>query len=177
MALSRPLNRRTAVLSVADCLEVFERGKLPRPSFMPRDGNAPPAVDVYDMLLSRDLVSLRRRVESLCMALSKPVAVRNGDSSSCSTVSMPDWLSQFPEIWEFLSKPSYKDGTFRQLGKVTLSLESGGIRMSLTDPSSSTYCSRQHQSLADAMLVFELGLGDGSLTWRASGPPKGKKRP
>jgi hypothetical protein len=109
------------------------------------------------------------------MAMQKPV-IANGDVSTSSwTARMPPWLSQYPEIWEFLSKRSYKDGTPRQTGKVTLSLNSDGIQITLTDPSSSAYCSRSYPTLEDGLLALEVGLADSSLAWRASGPPKGKK--
>jgi hypothetical protein len=56
-----------------------------------------------------------------------------------------------------------------------LCLVSGGLQMTITDPSSSAYCSRQFPTLDDALLAFEVGLGEGSLQWRASGPPRRPK--
>ena len=173
--LEWPVNIRLSLRPVEDWVEVFERGKLPRERFqLVYDlADGPAAIDRVLCWWCRDYHPPNE--VPACMALTRPVAAKGDGSTSSLTVNMPEWLSQFPEIWEFLSKPLYKDGTPRQLGKVTLSLESGGVRMSLTDPSSCTYCSRQHPSLADALLAFEVGLSDGSLTWRASGPPKGKK--
>lgn len=110
------------------------------------------------------------------MALVRPVVEQENGSTLCSTVKIPPWLSQFPELWEFLSKPSYKDGAARQLGKVSLQLVSTGVQMTLTDPSASAYCCRQARTLDDALLLFEVGLQEGSLAWRASGPPRGKKK-
>jgi len=109
------------------------------------------------------------------MAIERPKA-SSGDASVSSLIAkMPPWLSQFPEIWEFLSRGSYKDGTPRQLGKVSFGFASDGIQVTLTDPSASVYCSRHYQTIEDALLGFEVGLAEGSLTWKPSGPPRGKK--
>ncbi len=109
------------------------------------------------------------------MALERPKPVAENGSTSCLTATMPSWLSQFPELWEFLSKPSYKDGAPRQTGKITLQLCSEGIQMTLTDPSSSAYCCRRYKSLDDALVEIEVALESGMVTWRPSGPPRGKK--
>ncbi len=111
----------------------------------------------------------------LCMALERPQPVEASASTLSSTAKMPSWLQQFPELWEFLSKPSYKDGAPRQTGKITLQLVSEGIQVSLTDPSSSAYCCRRFKSLDDALVELELALESGMISWRPSGPPKGKK--
>lgn len=111
------------------------------------------------------------------MALERPKVADAVGSPSSLTAKIPPWLSQFPELWEFLSKPYYKDGSTRQLGKISFGWSSGGVQMTLTDPSSSTYCSRLYPTFDDALLAFEVGLGEGSLTWRASGPLKTRRRP
>ncbi len=110
-----------------------------------------------------------------CMALERPQPVAEGGSTSSLTVKMPPWLQQFPELWEFLSKLSYKDGAPRQTGKITLQLVSEGIQVSLTDPSSSAYCCRRFKSLDDALVELELALESGMISWRPSGPPRCKK--
>lgn len=178
MGVRRPVVfKRSSCLSWSEAIRLTALGGVVLPYFRDRDGRLEPVL-VPDEILCwwcRDRHAPGEVVT--CMAIPRPQAVSNGDSTSCSIVKMPSWLSQLPEIWEFLSLASYKDGAPRQLGKVSLGLVSGGVQMTLTDPSSSTYCSRQFPSLDDALLSFELGLKDGSLTWRASGPPKGRKRP
>lgn len=136
-----------------------------------------PEADFSDMAMAVRLDHLLWRCEALCMALKRPMVSGDNGAAFGSTARIPPWLTQFPLVWEFLSKGSYEDGTPRQLGKVSFCLVSGGVQMTLTDPTSSTYCSRQHPTLEDALLAFELGLSDGSLLWRLSGPPKGKRPP
>lgn len=173
----RGVDRRPAGLSWGEAIRLTALGGMVLPYFRDRDGRVDPVLVPEEILCwwCRDRHSPGEVVA--CMAIPRPQAVSNGDSTSSSIVKMPSWLSQLPEIWEFLSLASYKDGAPRQLGKVSLGLVSGGVQMTLTDPSSSTYCSRQFPSLDDALLAFELGLKDGSLTWRASGPQKGRRRP
>lgn len=173
----RVVKRRPASVTDEEWVQMVERGRLVGPYFQPRDGRPSSAV-----VFSNILCWWCRRYHSpteveTCMAMERPTAVEGNGSTSCSTARMPPWLSQYVELWEFLSKPFYKDGTPRQTGKVSFGLNSGGIQMTLTDPSSSTYCSRNHQTIEDALLAFEVGLSDGSLSWRASGPLKGRKRP
>lgn len=171
------LNKRTSSVTMAEARTLCELGGLVREYFTPRDGRYVAAVPIERVLCwwCREYHS-PLEVET-CMALERPKPAENGQSASSWTAKIPSWLSQFPELWEFLSKPIYKDGTARQLGKVSFGLNSAGIQMTLTDPSSSTYCSRNYQTIEDALLGFEVGLSDGSLTWRASGPLKGRKRP
>lgn len=164
-------------MTVARAIELTARGGKAREPFRDPDGHIEPGVRIVEVLCwwCRTMHS-PAEVEA-CMAMPRPVAVTGEGSLSSSIAKMPPWLSQFPEIWEFLSKPSYADGTPRQLGKVSLGLVSDGVQMTLTDPSSSTYCSRHYKTVEDALLGFEIGLKEGSLTWRASGPPRAKKRP
>lgn len=175
--------KRRVVYECPDCLSLAEAvhltalgGKV-RPYFRDRDGKVLPGIVIRRVLCwwCREYHD-PAEVEA-CMAMPRPQAIANGDSLSSSIAKMPTWLSQYPELWEFLSKPSYQDGQSRQLGKISFGLNSGGIQVTLTDPSSSTYCSRAYQTLEDALLALEVGLGDGSLTWRPSGPPKARKRP
>jgi len=175
--------RRRTVYECPDCMGMAEAvhltalgGKV-REYYRDRDGRVDPAVRIVRVLCWWCREYHPPEEVKACMAMARPKAVVNGDSTSSLIVKMPPWLSPFPEIWEFLSKPSYGDGTVRQLGKISFGLNSGGIQMTLTDPTSSTYCSRCFQTIEDGLLNFEVGLGDGSLTWKPSGPPKGRKRP
>lgn len=169
--------KRSASMSWVEAVYLTALGGKPRPDAW-RDGAPVPGRVVVDRVLCARC-RLYHHPDGVvqCMALEKPVVSCGEDSTSSSTVKMPAWLSQFPELWEFLSKPLYKDGAQRQLGKVSLCLVSGGVQITLTDPSSSTYCSRQYKSLEDGLLELEVGLDRGTLSWRASGPLRGKKRP
>jgi hypothetical protein len=164
-------------MTMEEAVLLTKLGGIVRPYFRERDG-----LGNLGTVIARILCFWCREYHSpseveACMAMARPQPASNGDSTSSLSAKMPQWLSPFPEIWEFLSKPSYKDGTPRQLGKVSFGLNSGGLQMTLTDPTSSTYCSRCYQTMEDALLGFEVGLDDGSLTWKPSGPPKGRKRP
>jgi hypothetical protein len=172
----RVVKRRPARLTDSEWLEVWERGKLPREHFRPRDGCGDPPARIDRILCwwCRDFHSPDE--VAACMALPRPVVANGQDLHSTLSAKIPPWLSQFPELWEFLSRPSYKDGAPRTVGKITLGLSSDGIQVTLTDPSSSAYCSRHYPSLEDALLALEVGLSENSLTWRASGPQRGKSR-
>ncbi len=165
------------------CLTEREKATLKRLGGVCRPGWQIPKRNSFGLCWPHDILCWWcRRMHpasevATCMAIERPKPALDNGSTSSLTAKRPPWLSQFPELWEFLSKPSYKDGTPRQLGKVSFGLNSAGIQMTLTDPSSSTYCSRNYPTMEDALLAFELGLADGSLTWKASGPIKGRKRP
>jgi len=47
--------------------------------------------------------------------------------------------------------------------------------VTLTDPSSATYCCLTAETLDDALLAIEMGLADGSAPWRLSTYGKPKK--
>ncbi len=171
----RVVKRRPLTLTNEEWFTVFNRGKCPREGFRPRDGLDVPPVDVSDLLFQRALSHLRRRVEQLCMALQKPSTSRCTDGQSSSTAHPGQMLSQFSELWEFLSRSAYADGSTRIPGTISLKCASAGIQVTLTDPSSSSYCCQTASSLDDAFLALEVGLKEGTLPWRASGYAKGKK--
>jgi len=164
-------------MGIAEALHLTAMGGKVRPYFRDRDGRSLPGVEIIRVLCCFCREYHHPAEVEKCMAIERPVATGNGSASSSSPVKMPTFLKEFPELWEFLEKPSYKDGTPRQPGKISFGLSYGGIQVTLTDPSSSTYCSRNYPSVEDALLSLEVSLGDGSLTWRASGPLKGRKRP
>lgn len=160
---------------VEECVRLKDLGGRVRDRLRFLDGPGEPAA-VFHRILCWWCRTMHEPAEvAVCMAMPRPVAVSANGSTSSLTAKMPSWLTQFPEIWEFLSRPSYEGGAPRQLGKVSLGLVSDGVQMTLTDPSSSTYCSRHFPTLEDALLGFEIGLKDGSLSWKASGPQRGKK--
>lgn len=171
----RVVKRRPASLTDEEWLSLSERGKEPRPYFMPRDGRQVPAVDVWAMLYEKELVSLRRRLEVLCMALLKPSVSHANNGSSSVTVNPGQLLAPFSELWEFLTKPKYADGTTRITGHLSLKCSAGKLQVTLTDQTSGSYCCLTGDSLDDVFLALEIGLKQNSLPWRASGYTKGRK--
>jgi hypothetical protein len=170
-----PRNKRPAIFDDPTWVEVFERGKCPRPDLAPIGADSHPAADVYDLVFQRNLSDLRWRVEQLCMALSKPNVGPVAPGSSCSNLSRGQLLSEFSEIWDFLTKPCYQDGSPRLPGKVSLACSSGGLQVTLTDQTSNCYCCVTTASLDDAFLALEMALKDGSIAWRPSTFSKQKK--
>jgi len=162
------LKRRPASLTETEWVEVWNRGKLPREHFTDRDGRASPPPDVYDLVLQKQLSDLRWRVEQLCMALSRPMGPGDRNGSLLSAASPGQLLTPFSELWEFLSKEQYADGQKRVTGTISLKCTSSGISVTLTDPTSGTYCCQSAPSLDDAFLALEVGLKEGNLPWRSS---------
>jgi len=177
MRVRRRVNECPACMSVTEAVDLTALGGKVRPYFRDRDGKASPGVQIVRVLCCFCREYHHPDEVAKCMAIERPKPTSNGSSSSSSPVRMPMFLKEFPELWEFLEKPSYKDGTPRQPGRISFGLSYGGIQVTLTDPSSSTYCSRNYPSVEDALLALEVALAEGSLTWRASGPLKGRKRP
>lgn len=177
MMYSRPVRKkRTAFFDDPAWLQVFERGKLPRPAWDVKDDFHYPPVDVHDVLLQAGLRDLQVRLGVLCMALSKPSVASKDQGSSSSSLSRGQLLRDFAEIWDFLTKSSYSDGSPRSTGKVSLAVSSGGLQATLTDPTSNSYCCLTHASLDDLLLALEVGLTNGTLPWRQSGYPAAKKK-
>jgi hypothetical protein len=133
-------------------------------------------VDVSDLLVQAVLNDLQRRMEALMCAMLRPKTSTSANGSSSSSVSQCELLAPFSELWEFLTKGSYGDGTSRQTGQMSVKLGSGGLQVTLTDPTSATYCCQTATSLQDAFLALEVGLKDGSLAWRPSGYAKEPRR-
>lgn len=171
----RVVKRRPASLTDSEWSSLFELGKLPRPYFRVRDGGDHPPADVYDLVYARELNDLRWRLEVLCMALVRPNVAASGTPVSSSTLTRGALLIDFSELWGFLTDATYQDGTPRSTGQLSLKLSAGKLQVTLTDPTSSTYCCQSGSSLDDVFLALEIGLKDGSLPWRPSGFSKGKK--
>jgi len=110
-----------------------------------------------------------------CMALHRPLPPASSNGTSSSSAKMGSLLAEFSEVWEFLSSTRYADGAQRQTGQFSLRCEHNGLRGTLTDPSSSSYCSLTMESLDELLLAFEIGLKANSLDWRKSSFSKGKR--
>jgi len=171
----RVLKRRPASLTDEEWLQAWERGKLPREPMRPRDGRATPPVDVSELVYSRQLRDLAWRVEVLCMALVKPSTSPAANGTSGSAVSRGELLKQYSELWEFLTGRAYSDGSSRTPGCMSVKCSPGGLQVTLTDPSSGSYCCLTAATLDDALLALEMGLADGSAPWRQSTYSKPRK--
>ncbi len=173
----RPVRKkRTAFFDDPAWVEVYERGKLPRPDPPSGADREYPPPDVRDLADLELLGRLLWRVEELKCQMLRPTTSTSAIGSSGSVVNRCELLSAFSELWEFLTKASYSDGTPRQTGQMSLKLGSGGLQVTLTDPTSATYCCQTASSLQDAFLALEIGLKDNSLGWRPSGYAKEAKR-
>jgi hypothetical protein len=110
-----------------------------------------------------------------CMAVPEKRAATSGSTFSTSSVERGEMFKQFPELWAFLTAPLTASGAKRLPGKISLSLESTGFRMTLQDDHSGQYASFQAKSVDDCMLAHEVGLSDGSTPWRPSNFTKSKR--
>lgn len=167
---SRPVRKkRTAFLDDLAWVKVFERGKAPRPGYEVVASQAFPPPDVYDLVFQVELSNLKWRVEDLMCAMLRPKTSTPANGQSASVASQCELLAPFSELWEFLVKASYSDGSLRATGQMSVKSVSGGLQVTLTDPTSATYCCLTATSLQDAFLALEIGLKEGSLAWRPSG--------
>jgi len=171
----RVVKKRPASLTDAEWLQVVERGKLPRPAWTPVDDRPYPPPDVWDLVYSVQLDRLKWRAEALWMAMQEPQVRKKGVGSSTSSASQGELLQPFSELWEFLSGTTYASGTPRQTGRLSLCLDADGVKVTLTDPSSRSYCVRSAASLDDALLHLEVAMKEGSLKWLPSSFANGKK--
>lgn len=114
-----------------------------------------------------------------CMGLPMKKATQGNSTSSTSSVLVPGLLAAFSEIWAFLTATSYPDGSKRRTGRLSLSCESGQLKLSLSDDETAQYICLSSTSLDDALLAAEVGMAEGTLSWRESKyqGQGGKKRP
>jgi hypothetical protein len=92
-----------------------------------------------------------------------------GNSGSCtSSALVAGPLSQYSELWAFLTSTTYPDGTLRRTGSLSLSCESGMLGLSLNDAETGQYAFLNGKDLEDLLTTAELRLTDGSLAWRPS---------
>ena len=171
----RVVKRRPASLTEEEWLQTFERGKLPRPYFRARDGRSCPPPDVYDLVYARELSQLKWRLEALCMAMQEPVVAKKGQGSSSSLARVGQLLLPYSALWEFLSGSTYASGKPRLTGHLSLRSDAEGLKVTLTDPSTHSYCVRTAETLDDALLALEVALEDGTLKWLPSSFNSSKK--
>lgn len=175
MYFRRVVKKRPASLTEEEWCKLLSARFVDPGYFQDRDGYASPPVDVDSLLKQRALNDLRWRLERLCMAMVEPSVSKKGTESSSSSAKMGGLLSQFSELWEFLSGTTYASGKKRQTGHLSLRLDAEGVKVTLTDPTSHSYCTRVAETLDDALLLFEVALKDGTLKWLPSSYGNGKK--
>lgn len=109
------------------------------------------------------------------MVLPRASATVNGLQSSTSRPLAAGPLAEFSELWAFLTLLTHPDGVSRLTGHLSLSLESGVLKLSLTCDESRQYACLMGSSLGDLLAEVELRLEDGSLPWRPSRYAKARK--
>lgn len=164
----RVLKRRPASLTDEEWVSLLATRFVDRGYFRERDG-----VDVGRVPIRTVLCPCCRERHSpgevnACMAMAKPAADAKADQSSSSSARIGTLLREYSEIWEFLTKPSYSDGSKRLTGKISLQSSSAGLTLTLLDQTSNQYCCLTLETLDDLLLAFEVGLRDNSLPWRTS---------
>jgi len=111
-----------------------------------------------------------------CMVLPRKAAVADGSPSSTSNALVAGQWQQFPALWEFLTASVFPDGGSRKTGRLSVSFESGAMRLSLTDDETGQYASLSGRNMDDLFLSMEIALADGTLTWKASKYTSSKSR-
>jgi len=105
----------------------------------------------------------------------KPTASGSSASAMSSALEM-GLFKPFPELWDFLTTSTLPDGASRQTGRLSVSCESGVLKLSLTDDFTGQYACLSGKRLDDLLAEVELRLADGSLPWRASNFTGRKRR-
>ncbi len=103
-----------------------------------------------------------------CMAIPRKVASAESSTSSTSSALVAGPLSQYSELWAFLTAAAYEDGQKRRTGRLSLSCEQGMLGILLNDEETGQYAFLNGRSLEGLLTEVELRLGDGSLSWRPS---------
>ncbi len=112
-----------------------------------------------------------------CMALPRRNEAPASSGSSTSKLAHGQLLSQFSEVLAFLTQTTWPDGKRRTTGRLSLSCGLTSWTLSAVDEESGQYVSLAADTPDDALLMFEAGLADGTLPWRASKySSKGAKR-
>lgn len=162
------MNKQTARLSMAECIRLRDLGGRERPPWrVPEGCELPPVV------IRRVLCCFCREYHSVaevdgCMALPRKVAGVSPNGSSGSNVLRAGLLSDFCELWAFLTATSYPDGQKRLTGRLSLSSEHGQLGLLLNDDDNGQYCFLNGDSLDDMLLAVETGLAGSTLSWRPS---------
>jgi len=171
----RVVKRRPASLTEEEWCTLLATRFVDRGYFRDRDGWSPPPPDIAGLVMQAKLTDLRWRCEVLWVSLLKPAVNGASHGVSSATVAQGKLLADYSNIWEFLTSTSWSDGTSRIPGSLSLKLTSGSLQVTLTDPSTATYCCRSALVLEDALTALEMAFLDGTLGWRRSSYAKPKK--
>lgn len=149
-------------------LRMLTLGGKVREPFRDRDGRLEPGVEIRRVLCWWCRTYHDPAEVTACMALPEKKATAESSTSSTSSVSAPGLLSQFTELWAFLTATSYPDGRSRMTGRISLSFDAGLLGLLLQDDQTGQYAFLNGRGLDDLLLEAETRLADGSLAWRAS---------
>jgi len=164
----RWVDRRAATLTWEEAVYLTALGGKVRLVDMDTVPSGKPAVTVGRVLCwwCREYHS-PAEVEA-CMALPRKAAAVSGSGSSTLKSLDAGLLTQYSEIWAFLTAEAYEDGTKRQTGRLSLSFESGLLGLLLTDEGNGQYAFLNGRTVNGLLEEAELRLADGSLSWRPS---------
>jgi hypothetical protein len=77
-------------------------------------------------------------------------------------------LTQYSELWAFLTASTFEDGARRRTGRLSLSCDADLLALSLTDEETGQYACLSGRNVTALLEEAELRLSDGSLSWRPS---------
>jgi len=173
----RKVNGCVSCIGMEDAVRLTALGGKVREYFKPRDRRPFVRVTIGDILCwwCRERHS-PERVEA-CMALPRKIARAEDSASSTSNVLDAGLLSQYSELWAFLTTTTYPDGTKRLPGKISLSCESGLLGLLLTDCDNDQYAFLSGRNPTTMLEEAELRLSDCSLSFKPSKyPSRGGRR-
>jgi hypothetical protein len=171
----RVLKRRPAGLTEAEWLALLSTRFVDRGYFTARDGRDYPPVVVAEVLccFCRERHSPAEVLS--CMVLPRKTAAAGGSPSSTSRRLAAGPLTEYSELWAFLTCPTHPDGVSRLTGSLSLSCDVGMLKLSFQDDETGHYACLTGWDLVEMLTEVELRLGDGSLSWRPSRFAKRKK--
>jgi hypothetical protein len=100
------------------------------------------------------------------------------ESSTSNVGALPGkLLSGWPSFLEFLSSSVWEDGTKRELGKVSIRVESGRWRMQLNDPNTGEVAWADGDTPEDVLSLVDDALANDKINWQVDryAQPKKKK--
>ena len=111
-----------------------------------------------------------------CMPLKKPAAPSSGNGWSSGTISTGTLLTAFPTLLEFLTLPTWPDGSRRERGTLLVFVDGSAWKACLKDKNGPRVCFVTSSDLDGLFLAIEDGLDRDSLDWRADRPQGGQRR-
>jgi hypothetical protein len=114
--------------------------------------------------------------EGVKCQMALPRKSENGQATglSGSPVLPGKLFAEYSSLWEFLTLSHWPDGKKRRTGRLSLSCDVGGLRLSLSDEETGLYASINGATVDDLLLLAEVALRDATMAWRVSqfGRPK-----